>query len=723
MNAPVGQRGRDLEAIPLVMAADAALREILDPSGIEVFQASGSDIVDALVSAAKSSGFDPSPARVAQVGRDRETDVMEAARRIGVPTRPTILEGRWWAADSGPYVVQLNDGRVAAAIPRGNSYALVLDATVTRFDARVAASLSTAAWAVTPRLPDESEGIRRLFRQCLGAGSGSDIALALTAAVGTAILGIAVPALSGFVVADLVVVGSVVRIVGFGVLLMLVAIAATGLMLLQSLLLQRLTTRLNSRAVAALLDRVVRLPLSFFRTYSVGSLVQRIQGLDQFGLAITSSLLRIVSGMLLATSGFVVMFIISPRLAGAVLVVLLLTGIVVVIITARQVKARERYVTEALKLSGTTLSLFTGISKIRVAGAETRMQALWSLTYARQQLAARDAARGVQRLSLVAALAPILVTVIVIVGSVHAREELGLGQFTSFVAASGQSAVALAALLGPMSVCVSAIPLLRAVRPLLEAEPEPLGSAAADPHLEGGVELSDVSFKYDDNGPNVLAEVSLRIEPGEFVAIVGPSGSGKTTLLRVLIGLERPSSGEVLFDGRPLERLGSDSVRRQIGAVVQSAQLASGTIGQNIIGASPLTESDAWEAAELAGIADDIRAMPMGMRTFVSDGASTFSGGQKQRILLARALVRRPSILLLDEATSALDNRTQAAVADSMRSLGTTRIVVAHRLTTIRDADRIYVVDGGRIAEQGSFDDLMANRGVFWTLASRQLNP
>ncbi|MDP4013099.1 MAG: ATP-binding cassette domain-containing protein [Candidatus Nanopelagicales bacterium] len=710
------------DTIPLEVAADAALREILTPSGMDVIQASGSDVVDALVVAAAASGFHVSPARTAQVGRGEPTDVMDAARRIGVPTRAVALKGRWWRRDSGPYIVQCLDGRVAAAVPRGRSYVLVLDARATRLDDGIAASLSPRAWSVTPRLPDEATGLRELVKASVGTSFRSDIVIALGAAVCTAVLGIAVPALSGYVVGDLVDRGAGARTVAIGLLLVMVALAAAGLILLQSLLLQGLTTRLNSRMVAALLDRVVRLPLSFFRAHSVGDLVQRIQGLDQVGFAVTTSLLRITSGLLLAVSGFAVMFVVSPALAWMVCAALFATGLVVVTIMYRQVQARERYVGQALELSGTTLSLFTGIAKIKVAGAETRMQALWTLTYARQQQAARDAARGVQRLSLVAALAPVLVTVVVVLGSIRASNGLPLGAFTSFIAAAGQSAGALAALLGPMNVVVGAIPVLKAVRVLLAARPEPLGSAAADPVLEGGVELAEVSFKYDETGPDVLSHVSLQVAPGEFVAIAGPSGAGKSTLLRVLIGLEVPTSGEVLFDGRPLERLGSDSIRRQIGAVAQSAELASGTILDNIIGASPLTESDAWAAAELAGIAADIRAMPMGMRTFVSDGAATFSGGQKQRIMLARALVRNPRILLLDEATSALDNRTQAAVGDSMRALGATRIVVAHRLTTIRDADRIYVVDGGRIVEHGSYEELMRRRGVFFALAARQLS-
>jgi NHLM bacteriocin system ABC transporter ATP-binding protein len=707
---------------PLSNAADAALREVLEPSGVDSPAVTGSDVVNALVLAARSVGFEVHPARVAQVGREGGTDLRSAARRLGVPVREVVLDPGWWSGDSGPYVVQRQDGRFGAAVGRAGGHLLVIDSRATRIDEQTAASLGARAWTVTPRLPDHPTGLRQLAASSIGPGTRWDIALALTAAVGTAVLGIAAPALAGYVVGGLVELGTGARTIAIGVLLVLVALASTGLALLESILLQRVATRLDARAVAALLDRLVRLPLSFYRNASVGSLVQRVLGVDQVGSTIASSLLRIVFGVLLALAGVVVMVVVSPTLAAQVCLLLGVIGIAVVVILVYQAKARERYVAQALELSGTTLSLFAGISKIRVAGAESRMEALWTLTYARQQYAARDTARGLQWLSLLAAIAPILVTLTVVMGSVGETDALSLGAFTSFVAAASQTAIALAALLGPLSVCIGALPILRAVRPVLSAEPEPLGLAAADPDLHGGVELADVSFRYQERGPNVLENVSLRVSPGEFVAIVGPSGSGKSTLLRVLIGLERPTTGEVLFDGRPIDRLGPNLVRRQIGAVAQSAQLASGSILDNIVGATSRSEADAWAAAELAGIADDIRAMPMGMRTLVSDGAASFSGGQKQRILLARALVRQPRILLLDESTSALDNHTQSAIAAGMRTLGATRIVVAHRLSTIRHADRIYLLDGGSIAEQGTFDELMASRGAFRDLARRQLD-
>jgi ABC-type bacteriocin/lantibiotic exporter with double-glycine peptidase domain len=228
-------------------------------------------------------------------------------------------------------------------------------------------------------------------------------------------------------------------------------------------------------------------------------------------------------------------------------------------------------------------------------------------------------------------------------------------------------------------------------------------------------------FRYRSDGPLVLRDVTLHVNAGEFVAFVGPSGSGKSTLLRLLLGFDELESGSIYYDGQDLSGLDIQSVRRQIGVVLQSGRLMSGDILTNIIGSGSATLEEGWEAARMAGFADDIKQMPMGMHTVISEGGGTLSGGQRQRLLIARAIVNRPRILLFDEATSALDNRTQAIVSASLERLQATRIVVAHRLSTIVNADRICVIERGRIVEIGKHDELMARNGLYAELAKRQL--
>jgi ATP-binding cassette subfamily C protein len=264
-------------------------------------------------------------------------------------------------------------------------------------------------------------------------------------------------------------------------------------------------------------------------------------------------------------------------------------------------------------------------------------------------------------------------------------------------------------------------PLARRLAVVFESPPE-TGRGRADPGpLRGAVELSDVVFRYQADAAPVLDGLSVYAGPGEFLALVGRSGCGKSTVMRLLLGFEAAESGSVLYDDRDVGALDITAVRRQLGVVLQDTQLTPGTVLDNIGGGIGLTEEEAWAYAELAAFADDLRAMPMGMQTMVTPGAGAFSGGQRQRLLLARALARRPAVLLLDEATSALDNVTQGVVARNVAHLGITRIVVAHRLSTIASADRIAVIDAGRVAEQGTHDALMAGGGVYADLVARQV--
>jgi ABC-type bacteriocin/lantibiotic exporter with double-glycine peptidase domain len=298
---------------------------------------------------------------------------------------------------------------------------------------------------------------------------------------------------------------------------------------------------------------------------------------------------------------------------------------------------------------------------------------------------------------------------------------IAIGAFAALLVAFQQFAASLSMTIMMITGLVAIQPQLERVKPLLEATPE-MGEAKADSGiLSGAIEIAQVTFRYSSDGPLILDDISIEIAPGEFVALVGPSGSGKSTLFRLLLGFETPESGEIFFDGQASSRIDAAAVRRQLGVVMQNAQLMPGSLYQNIVGTGGGGQEDAWAAATQVGLAEDIRAMPMGMQTLVLEGGGALSGGQMQRLMIARAIVNRPKVLLLDEATSALDNRTQAVVTESLDRLRVTRIVVAHRLSTVVNADRIYVLEGGRIVESGVYADLMQADGPFARLAARQI--
>jgi ABC-type bacteriocin/lantibiotic exporter with double-glycine peptidase domain len=298
---------------------------------------------------------------------------------------------------------------------------------------------------------------------------------------------------------------------------------------------------------------------------------------------------------------------------------------------------------------------------------------------------------------------------------------LPLGTFMAFSAALGNLIAASLSAAGQLITALRAIPLYERARPLLRMSPEGRGRGGRTGALRGEIELSDVTFRYDVQGPAILDRLSLRIAPGEYVAIVGPSGSGKSTLMRLLLGFETPQSGAILFDGTASEQFDPAALRRCMGVVLQQSKLSPDNLFQNIVGNSGQSLDDAWAAARMAGLAEDIAAMPMGMHTTVLEGGQGLSGGQRQRLLIARALVRRPRILLFDEATSALDNRTQDVVSTTLAALPATRVVIAHRLSTIAHADRVLVLDRGRLVQSGTYAELLASPGLFATLARRQL--
>jgi ABC-type bacteriocin/lantibiotic exporter with double-glycine peptidase domain len=300
-------------------------------------------------------------------------------------------------------------------------------------------------------------------------------------------------------------------------------------------------------------------------------------------------------------------------------------------------------------------------------------------------------------------------------------EELSIGKFLAFSAAFMTFLHATISASGAVLSLISAVPLYERTKPILDALPEPTEGKLQPGSIKGRIEFSHVYFRYKPGDPLVLHDLSLQVEPGEFVAIVGPSGSGKSTLTRLLLGFEKPESGTVLLDGLDLAGLDIQMVRRQFGVVLQGGKLMPGDIFRNIVGNSLLTLDDAWEAARLSGLEDDIREMPMGMHTVLGEGSSTLSGGQRQRLMIARAIVNRPRVLIFDEATSALDNRTQDIVSRSLENLKVTRLVIAHRLSTIQSANRIYVIEKGHLVQTGTFTQLRDSPGPFANMIKRQI--
>ncbi|MDX2081915.1 MAG: NHLP bacteriocin export ABC transporter permease/ATPase subunit [Terrimicrobiaceae bacterium] len=658
----------------------------------------------------------------------------EFARASSVRWRRISLQGTWFREDNGPMVGFSRGGDPVALLPDGpRRYRVVrADGSTERVDHRAAEKLDDMAVCLYAALPDRvlklSDILRFAFR-----GHGGDLSLILVMVVAVGLLGLAGPAATARIFDVIVPQAERGLMLQLGVALLVAALVKALFELSRGIALQRIEARADSRLQAAVWDRLLKLPAEFFRRFTAGDLANRAQGITEthqvFSGLGTTLLFALPTGFF----NLFVMFYHSWKLALVGLGIALVGMLVAIALGARQILVlREQYEIQG-RLAGTVFQLISGVAKFRISAAEHFAFAAWARPFADQQrLAMRAGTWGVATETFFSVFA--LVGSIVVFGIVAwqmgllqetaaavAAPAFTTGGFLAFNAAFGALVASMVsagqAALGGLQI----LPLLDRTKPIFEAVPESSEGRVHPGTLQGAIEISELTFSYGPDTPSVFNGLSVQIAPGQMVALVGPSGCGKSTLLRLLLGFEVPSSGGIFYDGKDLQTLTLREVRRQIGVVMQDSRLVTGDIFRNIVGEANLTLDDAWRAAEMAGLADDIRAMPMQMHTVVSEGGAGFSGGQRQRLAIARAFVRRPKLMFFDEATSALDNRTQSIVTESLERSRTTRLIIAHRLSTIMRADRILVLQEGRIVEDGTYDALVAARGVFYEFAQRQL--
>ncbi len=657
---------------------------------------------------------------------DDVTDPVErieyALRPTGVMKRQVLLEGAWWRNATGAYLGKLKDGGPVAIIPvgiRGYGYADPRTKDKVVVNKRTAANLEPEALCFYRPLPPRELSLRDILRFMMESLEVADYALVLVATLVVTLLGM-LPTIAYQLLFDGVIPSGMKSLIApIGILLFGVICSQALIKVSSSIVNTRLQTKLQVQMEAATYARVMLLPASFFRNYAPGDLAHRVSSVSLFVAVFSKCVLGI--GLTCAFSLVYILQIFSfvPSLALPAFVTVLLQLGAILLALKSTMRYNRVQMQQKTKLSGVVPSLLRGVQKLKLAGAERRAFSFWARRYAEMARALYD------RPALLLA-APALIPLIAVAGTVAfygvaATEGVSIADYMAFNYAFGMVSGAIAMLAINIPLISRMRPLLEMVEPIMATAPETLSEQKQISSLSGSIDVSNVSFRYADNLPLVLDGVSLSIRPGEYVAIVGTTGCGKSTLMRLLLGFEEPESGAIFYDGQLLASVDARSVRRNIGVVMQNGDLFAGDLFSNITVMYPrATLDDAWEAAELAGIADDIRKMPMGMQTLVSEGASGFSGGQRQRIMIARAVCGKPRVLMLDEATSALDNVTQKHVSDALAGLNCTRLVIAHRLSTIRQADRIIMLDGGHIVEDGSYDELVAQGGMFANLVERQ---
>ena len=641
-------------------------------------------------------------------------------RPAGIMWRQVRLEGAWWRDALGCLLARTTDGQPTVLRPgrfRGYSYNEGKGrVNVTR---RTAGRLQPEAFCFYRPLPPTRLGLGDLVRFMAASVSPVEVALVTAASLAVALLGTLFPYLTRALFAWVVPAGMSAMLAPVGALLMGAAAAAAVLGMTRSVLLHRLQVRIGVAVQSAAMMRLLGLPLPFFRNYPVGELAERLRGVTELAEILTgAALTTLLSGV----ASLVYLFQIrqfAPDLLFPAVAVLAVSVGHTALVTWQQLGISRRRLQAGARLNSVVYGLLAGIQKIKLAGAGRRAFARWAEAYA--QLGRLEFAPPVY-LRLTDSVALLISGLgAVWLAWLAGRTRVGPADFIAFQAAFGAVAGAVQSLAGVAGLAARAKPILEMAEPLLSAVPEAAAARHRVTSLGGAIAVSNLSFRYGPDGPLILDGVSLSLRPGEFVALVGRTGCGKTTLVRLLLGFEAPLSGAIEYDGHPLAELDLPSLRRRIGSALQNGSLLPGSIGGNILlGAPWLGLEEAWEAARLAGVDEDIRAMPMGMQTAVREGGGGISGGQRQRLLIARALVTRPAVLFLDEATSALDNITQQQVAANLAALRCTRLVIAHRLSTVRHSDRILVLERGRIVEEGRYEDLMAQGGLFCELVRRQ---
>lgn len=644
-------------------------------------------------------------------------------RPYGIMRRTVRLEDGWYRDAIGAMLGFFREsGKAVALIPGGLSGYTYFDPETgrrKRIDRKNQHLFGEEAIVFYKPFPLKKLSLSALAGYIVRTLSASDYVMIALATLALSLLGMLSPMISQLLFARVLPSGSVRLLAAMAVFSVCVSVSVLLVTAVKDMIQARIETKLSISVDAASMMRIMSLPADFFKPYSAGELAERASQIGVLCKMLVSTVLSTGFTSLFSLIYISQIFAYAPALVVPALVIILVTVVFSLLSTFVQMKVSSRQMELSGKESGMTYALISGIQKIRLAGAEKRAFARWGNLYTESARLTYDPPAFL-KLNAVISLA-ISLTGTIVMYYMAVQSGISVADYYAFDTAYGMVSGAFMSLAGMALSAAQIKPILAIVKPFFEALPEISDGKQVLTRLSGGIELSHVSFRYNDTMPLVIDDLSLKIRPGQYVAIVGKTGCGKSTLLRLLLGFEKPQKGAVYYDGKDLEKIDLRSLRRRIGVVMQNGRLFQGDIYSNIVISAPwLTQQDAWEAAELSGIADDIRNMPMGMSTMISEGSGGISGGQKQRLMIARAIAPKPKILMFDEATSALDNITQKKVSDSLEQLKCTRIVIAHRLSTIRQCDRIIVLDRGRIIEDGTYDELIAADGFFAELVARQ---
>lgn len=640
------------------------------------------------------------------------------ANESGFRYRLVELKDDWYKKDNGPMLGFTVAGEAVALIPTSSSRyeCRTYDGESKEVDAD---SVFANAYVFYPPLPKEPVNFRAMVKLGLKLIKRRDLIWTIVLAVVCAFLSL-LPAMAMQETFNVWIPQNqsiTIWVVGF--ILVAVAVSRGLFSMVQSICILRIQGKL-SILQNSLLDKLLSLPASFFKQFSSGALAMRATGFAMIQKIVSVNVITMIITSTFSIVNGLYIFTINVTIGLIAMVLTTISVMITLVIGKMQMTCQRVSLEMANDISGTVFEMITSVSRIRVAGAENRVYLRWVRAYAKQRKIEykRGQLMAVLRLTTIA-LPTLSMVVIYYYVSVNNLSSGG------FVAINSAFLIFISSLLGLVQMLISinsVVPQYENTKPIIDGIPEVDNFKTSPGKISGDIEIKHLNFSYYEGGASILDNISINIKHGEYVAVVGASGSGKSTLLRLLLGFEKPISGSIYCGGFDLESVDIREIRKQMGVVLQDSQLIPGDIISNIAGSKKkLTENEVWEVLKKVGMEEEIREMPMGLKTMVAEGAGTLSGGQRQKLLIARAIAANPAILFFDEATSALDNRSQKVVSEGMKKMAATRLVIAHRLSTIMDCDRILVLEKGNIVEEGTYEELMKNESYFYNYAKRQL--
>lgn len=652
-------------------------------------------------------------------------NIEDYANYCGFNYRKISLADNWYKQNSGHLLCfDKETGKAVACFgtDRGSYYATSnKDYKIVKVNKRVADRLENYAYVLYRPLPSKKLNISDIFKYSLTCISKSGILKILLFCMVTMILSLFVPQLNQEIYNTFIPEGDYAAVYGCCSLMICILVGSLCFSLVKSFLTFSIFSKARYQLQEAVFERLFKLKQSFIDKYESADLALRASGVSTF-----SSLNSQILGSLLSL-GFSIIFLIQmfmydTILAVAALLLVLLQVVLYLILSIRQIK----YVQEAAELSSKKSSilfqLIRGITKLRVSNAEQRGLKQYMEKHIKSSRLSYKIGMYSAFLTAIAGGFAILSSLVFYAIICFNGFYISVGTLMAFVAAFGMFSSAVLQVPNCLITINNLIPVIRRLMPILEEVPELHKGNSPQENITGAIEVSHLSFTYNASERQVINDISFRIKPGEYIGIVGSTGCGKSTLLNLLLGFASPTSGKIFYDNIDLDQLDKLALRKNFGVVLQDGSLVADSIINNIKIATPQSSlKEVQDVVKLVGLEKDINNMPMGLETVLSEGSGLISGGQKQRILIARALIGKPKILFFDEATSSLDNNTQKLISDNLESMGMTRVVIAHRLSTVINCDRIFVIDNGEICEQGNFKQLMENRGKFYDLAKKQI--